>query len=513
MWIDFKGDSRFESSDTQKTLLEHSLEQGIPHVHECYGSARCSTCRVRVIEGLSNLSERNESEARIAQMKGWPEHIRLACQARAHGDVVLKRLVLDEEDIRLAWSEVSRLRSGVEKEVAILFLDVEKFTGFTEKNLPYDVIHIMNKFFNRLGDVILAHNGYIDKFIGDSVMALFGIEGDDPRQACLDAAACAVSILEELESFNAYLQENFDHTFGIRIGISAGPVILGNLGHRERAHYTALGESVNTASRLEQTNKKARTRILISGRVFELTQDRVTTGKVFRTKLRGQSQDQVVYELCDVDAALRSRQSPAPSESADAAGAAQLAVADLPADLPVWETDNDHTEIGFEIDYLTTTVRGIFRVHLIDIRYDEEHPERTALSALIKTTSIDTFVAPRDNHLRSPDFFDSEHYPNMTFQSQSVEVKNPEELIVNGNLTIRDISRPVALQVRVCPPLADAWGVYKRGFVAQTSIDRYDFGITFNLPLPGSRLAIGQQVRIGLVLQIQRAAAAVTAQA
>ena len=505
MKLEFKDDAVVETEAHDKTLLELSLENGIPHIHECYGSARCSTCRVRVISGLENLSVPSDAESRIKQMKGWPDHIRLACQARPLGDVVVKRLVLDQEDIRLAWSEVSRLRSGVEKEIAVLFLDVEKFTGFTEKNLPYDVIHIMNKFFNRIGDAVIASNGYIDKFIGDSVMALFGIEEEDPRKACLDAASCAVSIVEEMNSFNAYLEENFHHEFRIRIGISAGFVILGNLGHRDRAQYTAIGDAVNTASRLEQANKKAETRVLISSRVAELAEGQIRTGRRFETTLRGQSQSQIMYELLDVSAELRQGMRTSKEEAGPPVGSA-AAVADLPSHLPAWETDNDHTEIGFEIDYLTTSVRGIFRMHLVDIRYDETRPEGTALNAIIKTASIDTFVSARDNHLRSPDFFDSEKYPNMSFNSAGVVVKAPDRLILQGDLTIRDVKRRVDLHVRVCPPQSDAWGVYKRGFVAETTVDRYDFGILFNLPLPGGAFAIGQQVRIRLILQINRVA-------
>ncbi len=511
MRLDFKGDRVIEPTEAGRTLLEYSLESGIPHVHECYGSARCSTCRVRIISGLENLSDRNEAEARIGKMKGWPDHIRLACQARPSGDVVLKRLVLDEEDIRLAWSEVSRLRSGVEKEIAVLFLDVEKFTGFTERNLPYDVIHVMNKLFNRLGDVVLANNGYIDKFIGDSIMALFGIEGDDIAKSCLDAVVSAAAIQREVESFNIYLDENFHHRFGVRIGISAGSVILGNLGHRDRAQYTAIGDVVNTASRLESANKRTATRVLIAERVFELTQNSITRGKRFRLKLRGQSEPQTAYELLDVADSLKqgslapavARETATEASDAGASGTA----AQLPSDMPAWETDNDHTEIGFEIGYLTTSVRGIFRVHLVEIRYEEDHPERTALSAMVKTASIDTFVAARDNHLRSADFFDSEHHPNMTFQSQRVEVKSADEFVLMGQLTIRGTTKEVALAVKAYPPLADAWGVYKRGFTAEATIDRYDFGIPFNLPLSAGSFAIGRDVHIRLTVQMSRAAA------
>lgn len=504
MRLEFKGDGIIETKAAGKTLLELSLEQGIPHIHECFGSARCSTCRVRILSGMENLSERNEAETRIGAMKGWPDAIRLACQTRPSGDVVLKRLVLDDEDIRLAWSEVSRLRSGIEKEIVILFLDIEKFTGFTENNLPYDVIHIMNKFFNRLGDIILGNDGYIDKFIGDSIMALYGIEEDDIRKASLDATVSAVTMTQELADFNAYLRDSFDHEFGIRIGISAGPVILGNLGHRDKAHYTALGDAVNTASRLESANKTTGTRILVAKRIHELIGDEIVVGGKFQIKLRGQSQDQSIYELLDVAPRHRSRVD-GREEKSNTAPSTAAVVADLPADLQAWETDNDHTEIGFEIDYLTTTVRGIFRVHLVDIRYDETRPERTALSAIIKTSSIDTFVTARDNHLRSADFFDSDHYPNMTYQSKGLAVETPDGFNLKGDLTIRDVSREVELKVQSCPPMADAWGVYKRGFIAEAAIDRYDFGIPFNLPLPTGESAIGREVRVKLILQLSKA--------
>ncbi|MCB1174342.1 MAG: YceI family protein [Leptospiraceae bacterium] len=510
MNVDFKGDRVISNTNDDQSLLELALENGIPHIHECYGSARCSTCRVRVLEGAANLSAPSEAEKRIAALKGWPENIRLACQARPSGDVVVKRLVLDEEDIQLAWSEVSRLRSGVEKEIVVFFLDVAKFTSFTERNLPYDVIHIMNRFFNRLGDIVLANQGYIDKFIGDSIMALFGIEDQSIDAACLDALVAASAMNRELESFNVYLREQFDHEFDIRIGISAGPVILGSLGHRDNAHYTAIGDAVNTASRLEHANKKVQSRVLITDRIYQLTRDQIQIGRTFHARLRGISHAQPIYEFLDVNNELRSaRMKSAETGSVENPAARRAALTrDLPVNLPAWETDNDHTEIGFEIDYLTTSVRGIFRAHLVDIRYDETRPQETALNAIIKTSSIDTFVSARDNHLRSADFFDCEFFPDMTFRSSGVTTVSNDEFVLKGDLTIRDTSRSVELQVRRFPALADAWGVYKQGIIAETEIDRYDFGISFNLPLQADRLAIGRTVRIKLILQITPAAPA-----
>ncbi|WP_167492285.1 peroxidase family protein [Leptospira dzoumogneensis] len=285
-----------EPSELNKSLLQISLDAGIPHIHACGGNARCSTCRVLIQDGDEYLLPRNEKETALAQKKGFPDNVRLACQTKTTGDIVLRRLVIDEADRALA-STFSDLISGIEKPVAILFSDIRGFTGFSESHLPYDVIHILNRYFYRMGDKVLKYGGIIDKYIGDGLMAIFGLEDPDPVRANLNAIRSALEMRSELESLNTYLQNHLGSEFEIGIGINYGTAILGKLGHPLSMSFTAIGDTVNSASRIETTTKKAGAKILISQKVYESVKDRILKGRSFETKLKGKTGNYRVHEV------------------------------------------------------------------------------------------------------------------------------------------------------------------------------------------------------------------------
>ncbi len=296
--ITFENDKQvnIEESETDKSLLQISLDAGIPHTHACGGNARCSTCRVLVQEGAEHLLPRNEKETSLSHRKGFPENVRLACQTKINGDINVRRLVIDSADQILA-STFSDLVSGTEKPVAVLFSDIRGFTGFSESHLPYDVIHILNRYFYRMGDKILKYGGTIDKYIGDGLMAVFGLEESDPLLVNLSAIRSALEMESELEQLNAYLKNHLGSQFEIGIGINYGTAILGKLGHPLNMSFTAIGDTVNSASRIESTTKKAKARILISESVYEIVKDRIAKGRTFETKLKGKTGNYKVYEI------------------------------------------------------------------------------------------------------------------------------------------------------------------------------------------------------------------------
>ena len=170
------------SYDGERNLLEIALDADVSIAHLCGGKARCSTCRVRVIDGLDALGPRTDAEAAMADRLDFPEEIRLACQASVSGPVRVWRLVLDKIDIEMA----SQLGEGhyvgpVGREVAdaaVMFTDVAGFTAMSEALPPYDVVHILNRFFNRAGDAVAANGGQIDNYMGDGLLAVFGIDGE-----------------------------------------------------------------------------------------------------------------------------------------------------------------------------------------------------------------------------------------------------------------------------------------------------------------------------------------------
>ncbi|TGL63776.1 peroxidase family protein [Leptospira sarikeiensis] len=285
-----------EPSDSSKSLLQISLDAGIPHIHACGGNARCSTCRIIVQDGDEYLLPRNEKETALAQKKGFPDNVRLACQTKTNGDIVIRRLVIDEADQTLA-STFSDFISGIERPVAILFSDIRGFTSFSEKHLPYDVIHILNRYFYRMGDKVLKYGGMIDKYIGDGLMAIFGLDDPDPVRTNLNAIRSALEMRGELESLNQYLQNHLGSEFEIGIGINYGTAILGKLGHPLSMSFTAIGDTVNSASRIETTTKKAGAKILISQKVYESVQERIQKGRSFETKLKGKTGNYRVHEV------------------------------------------------------------------------------------------------------------------------------------------------------------------------------------------------------------------------
>ncbi|AYV54933.1 peroxidase family protein [Leptospira kmetyi] len=282
-----------------QSLLEISLSNSIPHTHACGGNARCSTCRVLVLENPSNLSEPEQKEKDLSQKKGFPEAVRLACQAKVLGDVRVRRIVLDDEDYNLTIPG-SAETSGEEKEIAILFSDIRDFTGFSESHLPYDVIHILNRYFYKMGDIVLKHGGKIDKYIGDGLMALFGVEGGSPEEVCLSALRAAKEMELELYSLNEYLKSHFHTTFRIGVGVHYGTCILGQLGHPANMSYTAIGDSVNIASRIESKTKKAGTSVLISESLYEQIKERVLKGRTFSTQLKGKTGEYKLYEIREI---------------------------------------------------------------------------------------------------------------------------------------------------------------------------------------------------------------------
>ena len=143
----------------------------------------------------------------LAERLHFSPDIRLACQTTVSGDVELRRLVLDAEDMELTslFKAGSSPRSvGEEKEVAILFADIRGFTTFAETLPPYDVVHVLNRYFHQVGQAIQRNGGCIDNYMGDGLMALFGVE--DSSGATLQAIRAGLDMLEAVERLRPYLR-------------------------------------------------------------------------------------------------------------------------------------------------------------------------------------------------------------------------------------------------------------------------------------------------------------------
>ena len=148
--IHFLPDDRDIEVADGETILTASLRADIPHAHACGGKARCSTCRVLVLDGVDMCGPRTDREENLAQQLHFGDNVRLACQTTVRGDLSIRRPVVDRVDLALAnlleLSETSE-RVGKERRLAVLFADITRYTPFAESLLPYDVTHVLNRYF------------------------------------------------------------------------------------------------------------------------------------------------------------------------------------------------------------------------------------------------------------------------------------------------------------------------------------------------------------------------------
>ena len=166
-----------------------------------------------------------------------------------------------------------------------------------------------------------------------------------------------------------------------------------------------------------------------------------------------------------------------------------------------WKIDSAHSNAEFAVKHMMiSTVRGRFRTLEGAVHLNEAEPARSSVEAAIDTASVDTAEPKRDDHLRSADFFDVETYPTMEFRSTGVRIENGD-FLVDGNLTIKGITKPVTFDFDFGGFGTDPWGNYKAGATAKTVINREDFGLTWNAALETGGVLVGKDVTIELDLQ------------
>jgi len=282
-----------------ETILAASLRDGIPHAYACGGRARCSICRISVEEGLEFCSPRSKGERIVAERLNFSPETRLACQTKITGDVNVRRLVVDNDDIEFTRgiAEGPRPASiGEEKNLAILFADVRGFTALSERMSPYDVIYFLNRYFHLTNKVIESYGGYIDNYMGDGLIALFG--HDDAPDAAFRAVSAALTMLEEVQKRSRHFEDLYGVSVRIGVGIHHGNVVVGMIGAGDRQRMTVIGDAVNFASRIESANKKFGTELLISNEVYRRIADRITVGRqIEHVVIEGKTGQHVLHEV------------------------------------------------------------------------------------------------------------------------------------------------------------------------------------------------------------------------
>ncbi len=296
------------------SILEGSVSAGIPHAHVCGGRGRCSTCRVGIDAGLESVEKAGAEESAVLARVGAGPRVRLACQVRPVSDVAITLLVppnTTHKDVR----DLPRMQ-GREMEITVLFADLRGFTKLAEKRLPYDVVFLLNQYFQTMGSIIESHGGRVDKFIGDGIMALFGTNHGAPASesaASADGKGSGVNgkgnagahgaILAALEMCNAieamteHNKHHLDSPLRIGVGIHSGHAIVGDMGFKNARSITAIGDTVNTASRLEQATKPLGAKIVVSTESITLAGTAPDGAVRRRIKVKGKDEPIEVYVI------------------------------------------------------------------------------------------------------------------------------------------------------------------------------------------------------------------------
>jgi adenylate cyclase len=202
---------------------------------------------------------------------------------------------------QLARNHASLAFGGERRAMTILFSDIRGYTTFSERHPPEEVVAVLREYLTAMVEAVFRHKGTLDKFIGDSVMALWGAPLDDPEHA-LNACRTAVEMQAALERLNAHWADGGRESLQAGIGIASGDVVVGNLGSDQRFSYTVMGDHVNLAARLEGLNKEYQTQrhIIISEEVYEQVRDQVTALPLGSVKVKGKFKAVDIYELVDV---------------------------------------------------------------------------------------------------------------------------------------------------------------------------------------------------------------------
>jgi adenylate cyclase len=187
---------------------------------------------------------------------------------------------------------------GTRKRITVLFCDIRGFTSIAERLPPESIVALLNNYFDRMVDIIFSHGGTIDKFIGDGLMAIFGAPQDDPYQE-QHAIAAAIDMRAALQEMSAGVQETYGVDLRIGVGIHSGPAVVGNIGSSKRMDYTAIGDTVNLAARLESATRQHDVDILLSEHTAQgVTGEwRAALTRIGSIKVKGREEEVTCYSI------------------------------------------------------------------------------------------------------------------------------------------------------------------------------------------------------------------------
>ncbi|WP_145927593.1 adenylate/guanylate cyclase domain-containing protein [Bradyrhizobium neotropicale] len=281
------------------SVLEASLRHNVPHASVCGGRARCSTCRIRVIGDHGALPEPSQREAFVLTRVGTTDpSIRLACQLRPTCDLSFFQLFTPHTLSANAQASTPA-RIGQERYLVSLFVDMRGSTQLAEKRLPFDTVFIVNRFLGAVSQAVIENGGQPNQFVGDGMLALFGLT-TDPQTACRQALRAAAGIALHIDELNELLSHDLRQPIRFGIGIHGGEVIIGDIGYRDHTVFTALGDAVNVAARLQDMTKTLACEAIVSEEVRHtagLGDDALPQREV---TIRGRDEPMTVRVVADV---------------------------------------------------------------------------------------------------------------------------------------------------------------------------------------------------------------------
>ena len=277
------------------TVLETLRENGIPHASVCGGRARCTTCRILVTKGLRNLPEPSGSEAKALARIGATPGMRLACQICPTADISVMPLLA--ADARAADGMVRAGLEGSERLITVMFVDLRGATILGEAKLPYDLLYILNQFFDEMIKALTATNGHYSQFTGDGLMALYGLNAKNPAIGAADALRGAREMLARVAQLNSRLRGDLPQPIRIGIGIHFSEAIVGAMGPPGSQIITAIGDTVNACKRLESLTKEYNCAVVVSRRAADMAGLDVKGRKLHQALVAGRTQTVEFYAL------------------------------------------------------------------------------------------------------------------------------------------------------------------------------------------------------------------------
>jgi adenylate cyclase len=282
------------------SILEASLRFKVPHASVCGGRARCSTCRVRVVSDRSALPRPSGREAFVLSRVGAGANpaIRLACQLRPHTDIAVIPVLPPNVGSDFVRNR-NRVNIGEERYIVSMFVDMRGSTRLAESKLPFDTVFLVNRFLEAASQAVIDAGGQPNQFVGDGLLALFGLDAD-PAAASRQALRAAALVASNVEYMNHEFATELDHPVQFGIGIHGGEVIIGDIGFRDHTVFTALGDAVNVAARLQDLTKTLNCSVVISEEICKNAG--VDYEKLDRTEVPIRGRDQPMAVCTAVDA-------------------------------------------------------------------------------------------------------------------------------------------------------------------------------------------------------------------